>query len=181
MNQSDVAGCIYTSLFAELKTLGGDGSVFTVSECASGAADFTVPLVVLSVTDICQTAVDKSGQRIVVDEKLYETPAQFMMGICCSVYGTAYAAVLNVLGEIAVCFKDNPSLDVSACNWHGNECRKVFVEPEIRQLEQSRFGGRDGVHVLSLFFRIDFNINSRIGTGFKRVEKRDLHSNVLKK
>ena len=180
MNQSDVAGCIYTSLFAQLKTLGGGETSFAVSECSSGITDFSIPVVVPSVTDVCQTAVDKSGQRIVVDEKLYETPARFMMGICFSIYGTTYAAVLNVLGEIVVCFKDNPSLDVSACNWHGNECKKVFVEPEIRQLEQNRFSDRDGVHVMSLSYRIDFNINSRIGTGFKRVEKRDLHSNVLK-
>jgi hypothetical protein len=180
MNQSDIAACIYTSLFDELKTLGSSEPAFTVCECVSGITDFSRPVVVPSVTDICQIAIDKSGQRIIVDEKQYETPAQFKMGICIAIYCTEYAAVLNVLGEIAVCFKDNPSLDVSVCNWHGNECKKAFLEPVIRQLDQTRFADRENVHALSLSYQIDFNVNSRIGTGFKRVEKRDLHSTVLK-
>jgi hypothetical protein len=178
MKQSDIAGCIYASLFEELQTVGG--TACTVSEFADGITDFTVPVVVPTITDICQIAIDKSGQRIIVDEKQYETPAQYKMGVCIAVYGTAYAAVLGVLGEIAVCFKDNPSLDVTDCNWHGNECSKVFVEPEIRQPDAQRFCDKEHVHVLSLSYRIDFNLNSRIGIGFRRVEKRDLHSTVLK-
>lgn len=178
MKQSDIAGCIYTALFEELQKVGG--TAFSVREFADGITDFTVPVVVPSVTDICQIAVDKSGQRIIVDEKQYETPAQFKMDVRIAVYGDAYAAVLGVLGEIAVCFKDNPSLDVTACNWHGNECSKAFVEPEIRQPDAQRFCDKEHVHVLALSYRIDFNLNSRIGIGFRRVEKRDLHSTVLK-
>jgi hypothetical protein len=181
MKQSDVMKYILESIRGSLVDISGKERIFMVEECGQkrDSGSDQLPVVRIEITDVCQLAFDKSGERIVVDEKQYEPPTQFAMCIRFAVSGADVSLVLGAVGELAVFFKDNPSVDISDCSWHGNDLKKIFLEPVIRQPVPGNELQKDGC-VLNLDYRIDFGINSRRGTTFKRVENRDLRSRMIK-
>ena len=78
------------------------------------------------VKDLCQCMLDKSGQRIIVDEQQYEQPAMHEMCIGVVIKGKNLSDVLKVYGRVSVHFKDNPSVDISNWKWHGCSSDKSY-------------------------------------------------------
>lgn len=179
MKQSDIAADIFAEFSTSLEKAGDNGKLFTVAGTVPDYAAVSAPVAVPDITDICQTESDKTGERIVVEEKLYELPAQYEIALRCSLYGNEYETLLKAFGEIAVYFKDNPCFEGEAFVWHGSDRKKVFIMPEIRRADSTHMFAENRIHCLQLNYRVSFAVNSRNGIGFKRVEKRDMHSNVM--
>ena len=132
------------------------------------------------VNDICQCMVDKSGQRIIVDEKQYEQPAVYELSIQGVFEGCDTGSLLQAYGEVAVLFKDEPDLTIEKCNWHGSPGDTIYLEPVIRHVDCNKVNFFDGKYRFELGYKTEFSINSQKATGFKRVEKRDIHGVVKK-
>lgn len=132
------------------------------------------------VNDICQCMIDKSGQRIIVDEKQYEQPAVYEMSIQVMFEGADIDTLLQAYGETAVLFKDDPELDVKEYIWHGNSSAKIYLEPVIRHVDYGNINYCNGVYTYCLVYKTEFSLNSQKAYGFKRVEKRDIHGVVKK-
>lgn len=126
----------------------------------------------VDVTDIYQTSNDKTGQRIIVDEKRYEVPTQFVMNIQISFAGKNLEEELSIIGLVAVILKDNSVFNCDEYNWHGNDLNKFFVEPIVRKtpLECGK---------IHLDYRVEVQLNSRKGESFTRVEKKDLSAKQI--
>jgi hypothetical protein len=87
----------------------------------------------------------------------------------------AYPALLEALGCVARFLKDNPSVSVKDCAWHGGGGQEVFLEPVVREPPAAGMGER---HSLTLYYRAETALNSERGQTFHRVEKRDLRTQV---
>lgn len=173
MEQSDVICGIYESVCHDVAAFAEKSGLFSVgsgSDCA----------VYVEVADVAQCMFDKSGQRIVVDEKQYEQPACYEMCLTVSVEGKDAGAVLKSFGALAVHFKDNPAVDISKWKWHGCQSDKVYLEPVIRHADFDRRVGEVNSLRLVLAYKTEFSLNSRKASGFKRVEKRDIRGYVKK-
>ncbi len=134
----------------------------------------------LLVNDICQSEMDKSGQKIIVDEQQYDQPANFELCIAIVVSGSDLYNVLKTYGRTALYFKDNSSIDIKEWNWHGSMSDKIYLEPVIRHVDVEKKSKLDGVHSLELLFKTEIRINSQKPTEFKRVEKRGIRGYVKK-
>lgn len=174
MEQSGIICGIYEAIFHAVTELAKKTGMFSVDSSSAGCS------VCVRVADIAQCMFDKSGQRIVIDEKQYEQPACYEMCIAVSVEGKDVAAVLKSFGALAVYFKDNPAVDISEWKWHGCQSDKVYLEPVIRHVDFNRRVGEDSGLCLVLAYKTEFNLNSQKASGFKRVEKRDIRGYVKK-
>ncbi len=167
--QSDIFKYAINCITDTLKT-NADGH-FSVT------ADFTKtekPQVRINVIDIFQSSNDKTGQKIIVDEKLYEVPAQYVLMVRISFAGAAMEEVLSAYGFVATYFKDHNSFDLGEFNWHGNTTSKFFLEPVIRR----EFS--DKTDYLHLDYKIELQLNSVKPEKFARVEKKVLNANQIK-
>ena len=173
MEQSDVICGIYESVCHDVAAFAEKSGLFSVDSGSDCAA-------YVEVADIAQCMFDKSGQRIVVDEKQYEQPASYEMCLTVSVEGKDVGAVLKSFGALAVHFKDNPAVDISKWKWHGYQSDKVYLEPVIRRASLDRWAGERNSLRLVLAYKTEFSLNSRKASGFKRVEKRDFRGYVKK-
>lgn len=143
----------------------------------SVTTDFTKsekPQVKIDVVDIFQSSNDKTGQKIIVDEKLYEVPTQYVLMLRLSFGGGAIEDVLTAYGYVATFFKDHNSFDLGEFNWHGNTTSKFFMEPVIRR----EFSDKN--EYLHLDYRIELQLNSEKPEKFARVEKKVLNANQIK-
>lgn len=134
----------------------------------------------LFVNDICQSKMDKLGQKIIVDEQQYEEPVNFELCIAIVVSGSNLYNVLKTYGRAALYFKDNSSIDIKEWNWHGSTSDHIYLEPVIRNVDVQRRCISNDIHSLELLFKTEICINSQKPTGFKRVEKRDIRGYVKK-
>lgn len=132
------------------------------------------------VNDLCQSMIDKSGQRIIVDEKQYEQPAVYEMSIQIVFEGTDIGMLLQAYGETAVLFKDEPEIDIGEYSWHGSAARKIYMEPVIRHVQYETVNYCNERYMYRLMYKTEFSLNSQKAYGFKRVEKRDIHGVVKK-
>ncbi len=175
MSQSAVFRYAYDS-FVKLLERGGTESGLYRIEGSIEEAGATVCVVV---TDLCQFAQDKNGQRIVVDELLFEMPSMFAMSFTVTVSAASYAIALEAAGTIAAMVKDNNVIAVDECNWHGNDGLRMFIEPAIRGIVPAGNGASYTVPTVKLEYVIEAGINSLKGNRFTRVEKRDIRANVM--
>lgn len=173
MEQSDVICGIYESVCRDVAELAKKTGLFSVGSGSDCAA-------YVEVADIAQCMFDKSGQRIVVDEKQYEQPACYEMCLTVSVEGKNTGTVLKSFGALAVHFKDNPAVDISKWKWHGCQSDKVYLEPMIRHANLDKRTGEGNGLRLVLAYKTEFSLNSKKASGFKRVEKRDFRGYVKK-
>lgn len=127
----------------------------------------------IEIIDLFQSSNDKTGQKIIVNEKLYEVPAQYIMFLRISFSGKKLEEVLSLYGQVAVYFKDHNNFECGEYNWHGNELNKIFLEPVIRKEPINS-------EYLHLDYRIELQLNSNKGTDFVRVEKKVLNANQIK-
>ena len=129
----------------------------------------------LTVCDLCQTALDKNGQRVFSGDLGFEAPARFAMMLALRGEAQSWQALLEALGAAARFLKDKPSVSVKDFVWHGNLRGEVFLEPVIR--EPGIAGQGEGV-ALSLYYKVEAALNSEKGESFRRVAKRDLRTLV---
>jgi hypothetical protein len=178
MRQSKIFRTVYEAVSDALAGEGKTSGLFTLLPGGSGAADRPAEaLVRLEVADLCQTAGDKNGQRLIEEEKSYEAPARFTMVLAVRGEAPSYPALLEAMGCVARFLKDNPSVSVKDCAWHGSEESEVFLEPVVR--EPSAAGPEaGGLPCLTLYYRVDAALNSERGKSFRRVEKRDLRTQM---
>lgn len=130
------------------------------------------------VADIAQCMFDKSGQRIIVDEKQYEQPAMYEMSIVIKLSSSDQQTLLSAFGQIAVLFKDDPSIDIGSYAWHGCTNSKIYFEPVIRHVDFNKRNFINDVYFYELVYKTEFSLNSQKAYGFKRVEKRDIRGYV---
>ena len=155
MNQWDIAAQIYEKV-CEL-----------AAEKSSDSCSIAV-----SVADMCQVMSDKGGQRIVINELMYEQPAMFEMVLSIEFSGKTAAEMLKKYCETAVFLKDNPAITIDeAYRWHGMNGNSVYIEPVIRKpsADKERSGASENNGVL--LYRVEFSLNSQKPEEFKRVEK----------
>ena len=177
MSQSRVFRVVYEAAAKALAAEGERTGLFTVKgfpdgELPAGPAPVGIRL---SVSDLCQTALDKNGQRVFAGDVGFEAPARFAMMLQLRGEGPSWPALLEAFGAAARFFKDNPSVSLGDCAWHGTKDAEAFLEPVIREPEIARSERGDEVR-LSLFYRVEAAINSQKGESFRRVEKRDLRT-----
>lgn len=132
----------------------------------------------LYIKDICQCMFDKSGQQIIVDEKMYEQPAIYEICLGIKIQGKDISDVLKTYGQIAVYMKDNPSISIEEWKWHGSSSDKVYFEPVIRHADLSKSSFENGVHSFELLYKTEISLNSQKSSEFKRVEKREIRGYV---
>lgn len=129
----------------------------------------------VSVKDICQTACDKNGQRIIVNEQMYEQPTMFEMCLSIGFEGEDYGEMLRKYCEIAVFLKDNPTIEIEEeCKWHGMTGNVVFLEPIVRKLDLEEQKEKKADEKIELLYKVEFSLNSQKSFEFKRIEKRDI-------
>ena len=128
----------------------------------------------IKVIDLFQCSNDKTGQTIVVGERRYEAPAQYVLVLRILITGKSEEDILSTYGNIAVFFKDNNNFDLGDYNWHGNTVSRFYLEPLIRNdfIENSEY--------LHLDYRIELQLNSGKEEKFVRVEKKVLNTNQIK-
>jgi hypothetical protein len=184
MRQSRIFRAVYEAVREALAEEGAASGLFSVGseggggapvwEASGGPAPVRVRLVVC---DLCQTALDKSGQRVVAGEASYEAPARFAMTLALRGEARSWPELLEAMGCAARFFKDNPCFEAEDCAWHGAGASRVFLEPVIRQPETA--GGRAGeTPEISLYYRVEAALNSEKAETFRRVRKRDLRTLV---
>lgn len=127
----------------------------------------------LDVIDLFQCANDRTGQKIIVNEKMVDVPTQFVMILRISFSGKNLEENLSNYGRVAVFFKDNNSFECGDFGWYGNENGRFFVEPVIRRESHCN-------EYLHLDYRIDLQLNSVKTEKFTRVEKKILNANQIK-
>jgi hypothetical protein len=177
VSQSAVLRHAYDSFVALLEKGGAESGLYRVGAADQGSGD-SLASVSVSVTDLCQFSQDKNGQRIVVDELLYEMPSMFAMSLSVTVSAPSYPVVLEAAGTVAAIVKDNNVIAAGDGNWHGNEGLRMFIEPCIRGVDP-RARAESPVPTVALEYVIEAGINSRRGERFTRVEKREVRANVM--
>lgn len=126
----------------------------------------------LEVIDLFQCANDRTGQKIVVKEKLIDIPTQYVMILRLSFSSKTLEENLSTYGQVAVYFKDHSSFDCGEYGWHGNNGR-FYIEPVVRtEIRNCEY--------LHLDYRIDLQLNSVKDESFKRVEQKNLIANQIK-
>lgn len=181
MSQHLVLRHAYDSLFELLGAAGQSIPGYAV--CKGSSDGVAVPesgaVARLSVSDVCQFSQDKNGQRIVVDEMLYEMPSMVSFIARVTVRAREYDELLGAVGAIIGTLKDHSVIAAGERNWHGNDSGNIYVEPVIRDSVAGK-AERDGdIPSLALEYRIECGINSAKGEKFTRVDKRDVRSEVM--
>jgi hypothetical protein len=193
MSQSAVLKYCYETVFEQLKTFGTKSRLFSIESGSfhqniQNIQDIKniekVPdekkkkaksTVYMNVSDISQTALDKNGQTIVIDDIMYEAPA--MVGFLFSFMVTAdhYPELLETAGALVRYFKDTNSISAGDYTWHGNG-DTIYIEPVIREPDSRRTVLPAGMPALVLEYRLEAGINTEKGHAIKRVEKVELKS-----
>lgn len=170
--QSDVFSFVIQSLKKTLKTA-SDMNFHIVDEISKADSEKQIKF---NVIDIFQTSNDKTGQRIIVNERRYEVPALYEMRIRISVFAPELDDALSLFGYIAVFFKDHTVYECGEYNWYGNESNKFILEPVVKK--ESAYGFSD---YLYLDYRVEVQLNSLKGERFVRVEKKALNAKLIDK
>lgn len=178
MMQSGVLGYAYRSLRDRLESLATESGMYTMVTGSGACSDNNKPSVNILVTDICQIAQDKNGQRIVVDELRYELPSLVAVSISLVISGNESDTILDVAGCISGYMKDNPVISAGEYNWHGNSNGRIYVEPIIRGPTLRQLYVQDKQQVV-MEYCFEAGINSGIGEAFTRVEKREVRSDFI--
>jgi hypothetical protein len=184
MRQSGIFRVVYEAVCEALAEEGAATGLFAFSPEGGGrepAREFPggpAPVRVrLGVCDLCQTAQDKSGQRVVAGEASYEAPARFAMTLAVRGEARSWPVLLEAMGCAARFFKDNPCLEAGDCAWHGAGTGRVFLEPVIRQPSAAGNGAGEPPS-LTLHYRVEAALNSEKAETFRRIQKRDLRTLV---
>ena len=77
MNQSAILKASYEIVYKNVSDLGAKDGLFQMGDGGKEEPkDEQKPTVCLAVSDLCQLYPDKNGQKIDVDEVIYEVPAR---------------------------------------------------------------------------------------------------------
>jgi hypothetical protein len=184
MRQSGIFRVVYEAVSGVLAGEGVSSGIFAMGSGDGAGAGLDGARLYVDVVDLCQTAGDKSGERFIAGEESYEWPARFAMILAVRGVAGAYPELLEALGYVARFLKDHPFVGAGGCAWHGGgECR-VFIEPLVREPSAGAAvcaapgEGREGGRCLCLYYRVEVALNSEVGKPFRRIERRDLRTQV---
>ena len=168
MEQYKVLRHGYDQLLHLLETRGKQTNLFSLAD------GFSIPvpekeqiIVQTDICDICQLQSDKTGQRIVVKDVLYDLPTVVV-----------YIVGIQAAGSIIAFFKDNPVIPLDSFNWHGSTTKNLFIESVVRNPEP-KFAQTNLLPAVHLQYKLEAGINSEKAESFKRVEKRDIRSKTI--
>lgn len=180
MKQSAILKASYEMIYKNLSDLGKEKKIFTVNDggVVSPKSE-TDASVYVGISDICQLCPDKNGEKVEVDEILFETPAQIGCILFITITSKFHPVLLETAGSIIQYFKDNNAIIVQDYKWHGENEGKIYIEPLIRKLEPQRMSKAHDMPVVTLEYQIEMGINSLKGTPFKRVEKPIIKGNIF--
>ena len=177
MSQSSVLRVCYEKIYKNLSVLGGESGLFSVE---NGAVKDTKgkAAVFLCVSDIGQLAVDKNGEKLIVDEMTYEAPAWVGYILSLKVIAGVYPDLLEIVGLLIRYFKDANIIDIGKYIWHGGEKGVVVIEPVIHEPVLNKAIHDKDLPNLTLEYRLEMAVNSEKGTPFRRVEQRKILGNI---
>ena len=188
MRQSCVLRAVYETLQEALSAEGRKNNLFCIKQNRNSAEEnlSSDSCVYLELCDLSQVEQDKNGQRVIENEIAFEAPARISMILCVRIVSKTCPDLLECAGAVIVFFKDNSSVTVTGYGWHGNTDEIIFFEPVIREVHadaitamQANRRNNTGNPFLCLFFRVEAGINSEKGQSVRRVDKRDIKTQVL--
>jgi hypothetical protein len=180
MNQSAILKAAYERIYKNISEMGEENGLFQTGDGKMEAQNIgKQPVVYLGISDLCQLYPDKNGQKIEVNEMLFEAPARVGCIFFLKIISETYPPLLETAGKLIQYFKDNNTIQLEDYKWHGENEGKIFIEPVIRKPENSgRFQSHD-FPVITLEFQLEIGINSLKGVSFKRVEKKVLSGKII--
>lgn len=167
--QSDIFKYVITCIKENLQKVSGTQFTITTEFTAANK-----PQIKIDVIDLFQCSNDKTGQKVIVNEKMYEVPAQYILIMRILFAGKKLEEILSAYGSVAAFFKDNNNFDLGEYNWHANTTTRFYVEPVIRK------DFNDKSEYLHLDYRIELQLNSNKEEKVVRVEKKVLNTNQIK-
>lgn len=179
MMQYEILKYMYAQFSQLIADAGKENDLYSV-ETGSYPEHIEKVIVHAAVTDVCQFACDKTGQRIIIDEKRYELPARIAVSLSLIITGSEYDSILEAAGCIIRTLKDNAVLKAGEYNWHGNDDGSMYIESVVRNPQAGKSGLVNGYPSIVLDYRIEAGINSAKGEEFTRVDKRDIRSDMMK-
>ena len=179
MEQYKVLRHGYDQLLHLLETRGKQTNLFSLADGFSIPVPEKEPIIVQTdICDICQLQSDKTGQRIVVKDVLYDLPTVVVYIVGIHIYANSYSRSLEAAGSIIAFFKDNPVIPLDSFNWHGSTTKNLFIESVVRNPEP-KFAQTNLLPAVHLQYKLEAGINSEKAESFKRVEKRDIRSKTI--
>jgi hypothetical protein len=170
----------YEATYKNLSELGEKNELFKVSNGSmESPKDGQQTIVYLGVSDLCQLYSDKNGQKVEMDEIIFEVPARVGCIFSLTITSDAYPSLLETAGQIIQYFKDNNTILLEDYKWHGENEGKIFIEPVTRKSEPQCKPPPHDFPVISLEYMLEVGINSLKGTPFKRVEKKIIKGNII--
>lgn len=179
MKQYEVLQYGYSQLLRLLERRGKEENLFSLAdENPPVVSDKNEVIVASDICDLCQLQSDKTGQRIAVDEALFDLPTIVVYTVGIHIYARSYARALQAAGSIIAFLKDTTVIPLEAYNWHGNTSQNLFIEPCVRNINTNI--QTNALPIIHLLYKIESGINSERGMPFKRVEERDIRSKKMK-
>jgi hypothetical protein len=180
MNQSAILKASYEVIYKNLSELGEKDGQFQMGNSGKEVPkDEQKPTVCLAVSDLCQLYPDKNGQKIEVDETIFEVPTRLGCIFSLTISAEAYPPLLETAGRLIQYFKDNNTILLEGYKWHGENEGKIFIEPVIRKPEPKDWLKTHDLPAVSLEYTLEVGINSQKGVPFKRVDKRVVKGNLM--
>ena len=134
----------------------------------------------IDINDISQFMVDKNGEKVVLDEKLYEAPSYYQMIVAIKVFGKTLSSVLRLYGMIARYIKDEPKIDISDCNWMMSGTNSAYMDSVVGSPNPDRNSrDEDGNYNYVLRYEIIVGLNSHNAKEFVRVKDRTIGGKVM--
>jgi hypothetical protein len=182
MSQSAILKAAYETIYKNISELGEENGLFQVSngsmETLKGGKQAEV---YLGISDLCQLYTDKNGQKVEMDEMIFEVPARVGCILFMTIISRTYPSLLETAGWLIQYFKDNNAIQLEDYKWHGENEGKIFIEPVIRKPELLRRPQSNDLPAIILEYQLEVGINSQKGVSFKRVEKKILKGNIIDK
>ena len=181
MNQSAILRVCYEAIYKNLSALGDETKIF----CMNAAGSLEEPkneveaIVCPGVSDVSQVFIDKNGEKVVMDEMLFEAPAQIGCILSLTIIAKTYPPLLETVGLLIQYFKDNNVVLLEDYKWHGEDEGKIVIESVVRAPEPRKESIYHDYPALTIQFLMEMGINSLKGTPFKRVEKAAVRGNLI--
>lgn len=117
MKQYEVLQYGYSQLLRLLEKRGKEENLFSLAdENPPVVSDKNEVIVASDICDLCQLQSDKTGQRIAVDEALFDLPTIVVYTVGIHIYARSYARALQAAGSIIAFLKDTTVIPLEAYN-----------------------------------------------------------------
>jgi hypothetical protein len=175
MGQDAVLQYCYDALCERLTELGKTSGLFALDAAQGKRERDSGATVRVSVSDVSQIATDRNGERVVVDERMYDAPTRIGCVVALTVSASRYTDALATLGSLIKYFKEHNTLEAGDFNWHGNTDGMIYLEPLIRSPERRPLVESPA---LTLEYRFEVGINAERSDPVHRVERLEVRSKI---